>query len=130
MYVTDKCCLFLRSHRYDKRPADSNLLEGTLVGRSRHLARDRLHSSELNVISRSRPRSLERSTNDLLEHDLQLRRLQAMRSPPPTNVLSRLGNPAGKFVFIFFKIIVGSWQDFLGAASLPRALLVELVSES
>ena len=45
------------------------------------------------------PRSLERSSNDLLE----LRRLQAMRSPPPNNVLSRLGNPAGKLISVFFK---------------------------
>ena len=90
--------LFPRSHRYDKRPADSNLgLEGSLVGRSRHLGRDRLHSSAVNVVQR--PRSLERSSNDLLE----LRRLQAMRSPPPNNVLSRLGNPAGKIKLKFFK---------------------------
>lgn len=73
-----------RSHRYDKRPADQS-----------RLSKDsRLHSSALNVVQR--PRSLERTNHDLLEHDLHLRRLQAMRaSPAPSTLISRLGHPAG-----------------------------------
>lgn len=76
-----------RSHRYDKRPAADHLVD--------RLSKDsRLHSSAFNVVQR--PRSLERN-NDLHDHELQIRRLQAMRaSPAPSSVLSRMGHPAGK----------------------------------
>jgi hypothetical protein len=84
-----------RSHRYDKRPNTSE--PGSLADHRLRLSHkdSRLHKSALNVVQR--PRSLERSTHDLLEHELQLKRLQAMRSQSPaaSKVLSRMAHPQG-----------------------------------
>ena len=67
-----------RSHRYDKRPGSSRSGGGQAHPGGGHAsalrsADRRLHSSASNV----RPRSLERASNEVLEHEMQLRRLQA-----------------------------------------------------
>ncbi len=79
-----------RSHRYDKRSSGrghaGEQLMGGLGGSNLKSSKLHHHAGSTPSISGGRPRSLERLRDrkvDMLEHELQLKRLQAMRGGDP-----------------------------------------------